>query len=570
MKQLLIVLLFFLASPLIAQIKFVPTDYEIIQDAVDDAKDGDIIIVEEGIYYQQIDFKGKAITVASRFYLDGDTSHISKTILDGKYLEGKDSASLVYLINGEDYTSVLSGFTLQNGHGMKCYWRDIYDGDTRDDYGLGGGAIVIIKSGATIANNLFQNNHVIRNVIKGKPTHGGAIVSTQIPKDKSLVIENNIFRNNSIEGTWAMGGAVHIDLPYGKLVIGKNIFIGNRVKARDSGYGGSIAVVGEGESDVTIENNYIANNLTYSGYARGGGVMFRNISGTIRNNVIVNNLAEVFYTGGYKTAKGGGISVERYGFSGPFKTVIENNTIVNNFSPSLAGGIYAQGCSIEVVNSIVRENNPIDKQIYFATYGSNVSYSNVQGGYNGEGNIDFESNFNDEVYYCLKPNESKCIDSGNPADKYKDVKKANGNIPKPPAFGTLRNDIGAYGGPHSKWSEMGVVTGVEKDEIKEVPNNIYLSQNYPNPFNPSTTIKYSIPTPPRPSPYQGQGVREGLFVSLMIYDILGRVAATLVNENQKPGNYEVTWDAGNYPSGIYFYKLSAGPYSQTRKMILIK
>ncbi len=101
-----------------------------------------------------------------------------------------------------------------------------------------------------------------------------------------------------------------------------------------------------------------------------------------------------------------------------------------------------------------------------------------------------------------------------------------------------------------------------------------LYQNYPNPFNPTTKIRYSIPTSPlNPSPYQGEGpgVR---FVTLKVYDILGNEIATLVNDEQPAGNYEVGFDAAssikNPASGLYFYRLQAGEFVQTRKMILLK
>ncbi len=83
-----------------------------------------------------------------------------------------------------------------------------------------------------------------------------------------------------------------------------------------------------------------------------------------------------------------------------------------------------------------------------------------------------------------------------------------------------------------------------------------LSQNYPNPFNPSTIIRYSIP-------------KTGL-VTLKVYDILGREVTTLVNENKTPGNYSVTFNGNNLSSGIYFYRISAGRYSETKKFILLK
>jgi type IX secretion system substrate protein len=90
----------------------------------------------------------------------------------------------------------------------------------------------------------------------------------------------------------------------------------------------------------------------------------------------------------------------------------------------------------------------------------------------------------------------------------------------------------------------------------EVPDKFSLSQNYPNPFNPSTRIHFAIPG--------------ALISNLCIYDILGREVATLVSEHLKAGIYEVEWNAGNYPSGVYYYKLTAGEFSETKKMILIK
>jgi len=89
-----------------------------------------------------------------------------------------------------------------------------------------------------------------------------------------------------------------------------------------------------------------------------------------------------------------------------------------------------------------------------------------------------------------------------------------------------------------------------------------LHQNYPNPFNPITNVKFQIPN--------------SGFVKLIIYDNLGKEVVTLINEQLNPGTYEVDWDASNYPSGIYFYKLvQADPstslrVSETKKMILIK
>ncbi len=95
----------------------------------------------------------------------------------------------------------------------------------------------------------------------------------------------------------------------------------------------------------------------------------------------------------------------------------------------------------------------------------------------------------------------------------------------------------------------------------QVPKQFSLSQNYPNPFNPTTKIKFSVPL-------VGNGRDRS--VQLTIYNALGQVVAVLVNEKLNPGTYEVNWDAANYPSGVYFYKLEAGSNSETKKMIMLK
>ncbi len=99
-----------------------------------------------------------------------------------------------------------------------------------------------------------------------------------------------------------------------------------------------------------------------------------------------------------------------------------------------------------------------------------------------------------------------------------------------------------------------ILVGVE-DEV-EIPTEYSLSQNYPNPFNPTTNIKFSIP--------EAENVR------LTIYDALGREVVELVNEILNPGFYTFPWDAINYSSGIYFYKLTAGKFVDVKKMLLIK
>ena len=94
------------------------------------------------------------------------------------------------------------------------------------------------------------------------------------------------------------------------------------------------------------------------------------------------------------------------------------------------------------------------------------------------------------------------------------------------------------------------------DKTVQAPVSFLLFQNYPNPFNPTTTITYSLP--------------KSSFVTLKCYDLLGREITTLVNEEKHKGTYKVTWNAQNIPSGVYFYKFTAGEYSNVKKMVLLK
>jgi hypothetical protein len=107
--------------------------------------------------------------------------------------------------------------------------------------------------------------------------------------------------------------------------------------------------------------------------------------------------------------------------------------------------------------------------------------------------------------------------------------------------------------------------------VPTVPASFALYQNYPNPFNPSTRIPFSVPGSGLPAGQAG-------FVSLKVYDILGRDVATLVNENLPPGSYEVTFDASGLPSGVYFYRLTvrstaggqAAVFVETKKLVVMR
>ncbi|PKL84132.1 MAG: hypothetical protein CVV24_01775 [Ignavibacteriae bacterium HGW-Ignavibacteriae-3] len=102
--------------------------------------------------------------------------------------------------------------------------------------------------------------------------------------------------------------------------------------------------------------------------------------------------------------------------------------------------------------------------------------------------------------------------------------------------------------------EYGTFVGVKGNDM--IPGSYSLSQNYPNPFNPITKIRYSLPA--------------AGFVSLKVYDLVGQEIHMLVNEEKPAGSFEVSFDGKNLASGVYFYKLSSGSFTQTKKFILMR
>jgi hypothetical protein len=106
----------------------------------------------------------------------------------------------------------------------------------------------------------------------------------------------------------------------------------------------------------------------------------------------------------------------------------------------------------------------------------------------------------------------------------------------------------------ARWQTIAKTVGIGDNAA--TPARYQLAQNYPNPFNPSTTLQFQVP--------------QKSFVSLKVFDLLGRELASLVNEERQAGIYRVTWDASKLPSGVYFYRLQAGNFVETKKMVFAK
>ncbi|MBN1397067.1 MAG: T9SS type A sorting domain-containing protein [Bacteroidetes bacterium] len=438
---------------------YVPTNRATIQAGIDASSDGDTVVVLPGRYMENIRFKGKKIILTSRFYEQGDVSFISSTIIDGSTPSNPDSASVVLMVNGEDSTTVLQGFTVTGGSGTN--WMD--------EHGSGlyreGGGILTAYSSPTIKNNIIINN-IIPKIAVVNSTGGGGIRA--------------------------------------------------------------------GDGNSKILNNIISgNNARY-----GAGIVLNYTGALLRNNIITKN-------SGGQDFGGGALWMNH---NGPAGKIIENNT----FAWNNVQAVYVWDGSSVIRNCIFwRDSTTSAAQIAVRSGGPAVTYSNIQGGWPGEGNISSYPQFSDSS--CHLVSGSPCVDAGDSTAVYNDLE----DIQLPgsalwPSCGSLRNDMGAYGGPGaSEFPYFGNPTDV-KSQDNILPGTIILRQNYPNPFNPRTVISYKLTVNSK--------------VVLKIYDLLGREIITLAEEVKYPGEHSVEWNAQDYPSGVYYYRLSVVPATQQNRV----
>ncbi|HUI64303.1 MAG TPA: T9SS type A sorting domain-containing protein [Bacteroidota bacterium] len=244
----LVPLLVFPISALSAHVIKVPEDQSTIQLAITAAEDGDTVLVDPGIYKENIIFRGKKIVVTSRFFVAGDSSIVASTIIDGSSPLQPDSGSVVRFVNHEDSTAILQGFTLRGGIGTK--WTD--------EHGAGvyreGGGILVEGCSPTIRCNVIANNAV--SVGGGVVSAGGGGIRAG---DGNPHILNNLISGNT--GRYGAG----VVLNFCDAVIRNNIITENR-GGEDYG-GGALWINHPGATTKLIENNTIAGNV-----ASGGGI----------------------------------------------------------------------------------------------------------------------------------------------------------------------------------------------------------------------------------------------------------------------------------------------------------
>jgi len=459
-----------------ANIINVPGDSTTIQAGINGSNNGDTVLVQPGTYVENINFNGHNIVLGSLFLTAGDTSYIPQTIIDGN-----GSGIVVTFSCGEDSTTIITGFTIKNGYnnehnshgaGIKCennsnpvISNNTISGDTCSD-GSGGG-IWCQDSSPRIKYNKINNNRAYR--------HGGGI---------GCINSNSIISNNIISGNRSLGrdGGGILCGDGSSLQIIENTIIGNY-----SGYSGSRFGGGIYAQNAIIRGNVISGNhgWWYGGggvYSEGESIIEENtISGSssgvcsmtnfdiIRNNTIIDNGIGIVKDGMYTAIDNNIISGNGTGIrclvatgmithniiygngTGIVCQISSNPLIINNTISNNSRGVDCwQSSNPTIINTILWENGAPQEGIEI--YNDNTSnpmviFCNIEGGWEGEGNIDIDPLFrdpeNDDFHLmatdCGNPYNSPCIDAGHP-DILDSLLSCEWGL------GDSISDMGAYGG----------------------------------------------------------------------------------------------------------------------------
>ena len=289
----------------------------------------------------------------------------------------------------------------------------------------------------------------------------------------------------------------------------------------------SVTIIGAGADSTFLSGDVVAESVSgasISGFKLTRGINTISSSMTITNNVITNPAGNAIWgsKSDFQIINNVlyGNNPEAVFLSDSSNAIIKNNIIVNNSGFGISG--------MESASATIDYNN---------VWGNGENYSGnfIPGVHDLSVDPQFVDAANGNFHLQAG---SQCIDAGDPASQFNDPDGS-------------RNDLGAFGGPFAP----DIITSIANEDLY-IPIQFELYQNYPNPFNPTTIIRYSIP--------------EQTHVSLKVYNILGSEVKTLINKQQSIGNYTVELDGLRLPSGIYFYRIVAGDYIDTKKMVLMK
>jgi hypothetical protein len=614
------------------QIIHVPADYSTIQLGINAATPGDTVLVAEGIYYEQINFLGKKpLTVASGFLVDGDTNHITNTIIDGSHILNPDNASIVYFISGEDTTSILCGFTIRNGRG------------TRSAAGvIQGGGIWITGSGAMIMNNRITDNKCeVLSPSTNTGCYGGGIGVNSSQTSYWVVIQENLIDSNSVVTDKPTAKCIG-----GGLACGANArIINNRINynlAKRTVISGSVYASGGGiysgspwEVQAMIKGNTVMGNQVSGNYSVGGGIYCEGALLTCSNNVIIDNhvgtttsindlgcggmaaeycligstIGNNLFKGNSSESYAGGLHVGYFADANHLLWV-ENNYFIENHADAWGGAFGSTDCHLMLVNNVFSHNEAYQGGVGYIDQSTlipdehtawliNNTFSYNKGIFSN-GSLDFMRS-NPMLMNCIFwQNEAPNIPGINATAGFSEI-----------AYSDI--DTNEIGGLHYVGQGIIFANPLFSDTIKLIPEQLspcvdvgiasytcihgdtcfaplYDFTGAPRPVGGGydmgaydtaywdgihSIIKNEMSFSAWPNPFSAfttftYTLEESSQVLLQMFDGYGRLVDEPVNAFQPRGEHYLQWNAGRLLSGIYYCRLTAGKQSMSGKIIKIK
>ncbi len=341
----------------------------------------------------------------------------------------------------------------------------------------------------------------------------------------------------------------------------------------------SIALDGQGNVYVTGQSNFDYATVKYDASGTGQWVMRYNRLSDFATSITLDGFGNVHVTGATGTGNRASYATVKYNSSGIEQWVgvytadtVGFQSIANAIAVDNSGNVYVTGLSRLTTPDTYDDfatvkYDPNGNQLWVQRYdGPGSVHDNAHSiVVDGQGNVYVtgESWGSGTLYDCATIKY-------NPAGVQQWIQRYNGPANLSDYSSSLKVD--AQGSVYvTGWSSQ---SGTNFDYVTikysqptgisyppdAIPYHFVLHQNYPNPFNPTTTISYSVPA----------GTIHESIVRLVVYDVLGSIVATLVNEEKQPGLHNVKWDASTVASGVYFYRLSTPDFVQTRKFVLLR
>jgi hypothetical protein len=578
-----------------------------IQTALWQCATNDTILVGAGIYHENLSWP-----------LCQGIDLISEHGADTTVIDGDSSGTVITMITNTDSTTLINGFTVTNGFatdggglrlansnpilsemiisnntaseggGIYCHnsrpqllnttitWN-LAKPSSSSGTGSGGGIYCTGNSDLHLTDIALTFNTAEPGALGGDGRGGGICCN-----NSSLNLTNVTISDNTAEGFNALGcggdgsgGGIYCcnnsNLMLNDVMVNDNwaMHTGCHGVTR----GGGIYC---NNSVLSLLNSTLSRNTTvavWQASAEGGGIYCAGSNLSLLNVMISENTAEVLLV---IIAFGGGISCNNSSLD------LRNCIISGNSSEDGGGGMHCNNCSPYIENVTMSDNtavsggavycgnpdpaspiilncilwNNMPQEIYIYSGSITSTYSDIQGGWPGTGNINADPMFtNGPLSNYHLSTGSPCIDAGNPATQYNDPEDPlNPGYALWPALGTLRNDMGAYGGP----SALGW-TGIEEYDQPKKQLISHAVQIYPNPFRNTAKIRFSI---------QNSNIR--------IYDASGRMVKSFnLGSSIHNQESEVIWDGTDQlnrrlPSGVYFVNFSTEKQSETRKVLLVR